>query len=251
MVPHPFPRLPIGHSMRLDAERPGGFVNKHHQDGVSNFSFDHWTYTNSRESMSATEQLPGWPSEPKQPGTPFTQVEGSRRRRRGGRPTCQHHLRLFSPDSWNRGLTRIAWKHFGSAGELERLQAFTGGVTQWPDVLKCSWERPLSLAHLHKAPSAFKVCASGRHIKRGARCSKPTAVSGRHCPRQLDGNHESLICLFVPTSLQTPGSTDCSWKLWEGMRKAGLLPSKTSRDLCLDGPPHARVPLWRTSGSHG
>lgn len=45
--------------MRLDAERPGGFVNKRHQDGVSNFSFDHWTYTNSRENMLATEQLPG------------------------------------------------------------------------------------------------------------------------------------------------------------------------------------------------
>jgi len=45
--------------MRLDAERPGGFVNKCHQDGVSNFSFDHWTYTKSKKSMSATEQLPG------------------------------------------------------------------------------------------------------------------------------------------------------------------------------------------------
>lgn len=38
--------------MRLDAEWPGGFVNKCHQDGVSNFSFDHWTYTNCREHVS-------------------------------------------------------------------------------------------------------------------------------------------------------------------------------------------------------
>lgn len=43
MVPHPFRCLPIGHSMWLDAEGPGGFVKKCHQDGVSNFSFDHWT----------------------------------------------------------------------------------------------------------------------------------------------------------------------------------------------------------------
>lgn len=82
MVPHPFPRLPIGHSVRLDAERPGGFVNKHHQDGVSNFSFDHWTYTKSRESMSAMEQLPSPPHKPRKPGPPFTEAEESRRHRR-------------------------------------------------------------------------------------------------------------------------------------------------------------------------
>lgn len=59
MVPHSFPCLPIGHSVRLDAERPGGFVNKRHQDGVSNFSFDHRTYTNSRNNVSngATPQV--------------------------------------------------------------------------------------------------------------------------------------------------------------------------------------------------
>lgn len=91
--------------MRLDAERPGGFVNKRHQDGVSNFSFDHWTYTNSRESMSAMEQLPSPTHKLRKPGPPFTQVEESRRHRR---KVTLSHIRLFSPDSRIRGLTRIA-----------------------------------------------------------------------------------------------------------------------------------------------
>lgn len=73
MVPHPFPCLPIRHSMRLDAERPGGFVKKRHQDGVTNFSFYHRTYTNTREWVSAAEQITGHPHEPNKAGPPLIQ----------------------------------------------------------------------------------------------------------------------------------------------------------------------------------
>lgn len=84
MVPHPFPCLPIGHSMRLDAEWPGGFVSKRHQDGITNFSFYHRTYTNSGESLSTTEQIPGQPGEPSKAGPPFIQGRWEQIRNRGG-----------------------------------------------------------------------------------------------------------------------------------------------------------------------
>lgn len=73
MVQHPFPCLPIGHSMRLDAEWPGGFVSKCHQDGVTNFSFYYRTYTNSRENMSTAEQIPGQPGEQSKAAPPLIQ----------------------------------------------------------------------------------------------------------------------------------------------------------------------------------